>query len=413
LAAIDSDEGSMVSWYWVTATPSTVEAPTSAVPVNDPSAQSAAGTYPAALVRSEVALPALPASIKELATRATADAATPLGQAEALVNWFRSGRFRYTLHPPTPPAGADPLVSFLTQSRAGTCEQFAGAFTVLARSLGLPTRLVVGFTAGRRTGTNEVTVRGADAHAWPQVYLGAAAGWVSFEPTPQQSTGEVAPDGVVGPTSTPIVVPPTVVVTPTTIGSTPPTTVPPTTTMPTTTQTGGSSPSHTSAQPGARWRWWQLVALGGLLTLLVSSVALVRRRAGRLSDKASPNDLVTRAETIVDRAFKKVGLARPPWQPPSLFVGESAERLEHRRLLGPELPSVADQLVALLDDAAAVAREAECAHFDAYPIDPKKAEIAIQAANRVRRGLHDREIRQFLLRLHAIEPLEGHAAPLQ
>ncbi len=127
----------------------------SAVPDNDPALLAGGGsvtTYPQALVRAEVALPALPASVKELARRVTAAAVTPLGQAEALVNWFRSGRFRYTLDPPAPAPGADPLVSFLTRTRAGTCEQFAGAFTVLARTLGLPTRLVVGFTAGRRTG---------------------------------------------------------------------------------------------------------------------------------------------------------------------------------------------------------------------------------------------------------------------
>jgi transglutaminase-like putative cysteine protease len=93
--------------------------------------------------------PLLPASIRAIASQVTAGAHTPLGQAEALVNWFRSGRFRYTLTPPVTATGANPLVSFLTQTRAGTCEQFAGAFTVLARSLGLPTRLVVGFTAGK------------------------------------------------------------------------------------------------------------------------------------------------------------------------------------------------------------------------------------------------------------------------
>ena len=102
-------------------------------------------------------------------------------------------------NPPPAPVGTDPLVSFLTQTRVGSCEQFAGAFVVLTRSLGLPSRVVVGFTAGRYSGPGEVTIRGADAHAWPQVYLGPRAGWVSFEPTPQQPRGEVAPEGVVGP----------------------------------------------------------------------------------------------------------------------------------------------------------------------------------------------------------------------
>ena len=54
-------------------------------------------------------------------------------------------------------------------------EQFAGAYVALARSLGLPSRVVVGFTSGRYSGPGEVSVRGADAHAWPQVYLGLDA----------------------------------------------------------------------------------------------------------------------------------------------------------------------------------------------------------------------------------------------
>jgi transglutaminase-like putative cysteine protease len=94
-----------------------------ALPDNDPALLAggeSVSTYPQALVRAELALPALPASVKELARRITAAALTPLGQAEALVNWFRSGRFRYTLDPPAPVPGADPLVSFLTQTRAGT-----------------------------------------------------------------------------------------------------------------------------------------------------------------------------------------------------------------------------------------------------------------------------------------------------
>ena len=98
-------------------------------------------------------------------------------------------------------------------------EQFAGAYVVLARSLGLPSRVVVGFTAGRYSGPGEVTVRGADAHAWPQVYLGPRAGWVSFEPTPQEPRGELAPEGVVGPSGVNSTVPTAPANTPTTAPS--------------------------------------------------------------------------------------------------------------------------------------------------------------------------------------------------
>ena len=109
-------------------------------------------TYPPALVQADTALPELPPSVEALAHAVTVGAQGPLAQAELLVNWFRSGQFRYTLDPPASPPGTDPLVSFLTQTRSGSCEQFAGAFVVLARSLGLPSRVVVGFTAGRYSG---------------------------------------------------------------------------------------------------------------------------------------------------------------------------------------------------------------------------------------------------------------------
>ena len=186
---------------------------TSLVPVNDPgvlAGESATSTYPPALVQAYTALPPLPSSVGLVAREATLGSQTPIGEAEALVDWFRSGRFTYSLDPPAVTPGADPIVSFLTTTRTGTCEQFAGAFTVLARTLGLPTRMVVGFTAGRRTGPDEVTIRGDDAHAWPEVYLGPTAGWVSFEPTPQKLTGEAAPEGVVGPSGVERTVPPPV-----------------------------------------------------------------------------------------------------------------------------------------------------------------------------------------------------------
>ena len=73
-------------------------------------------TYPPALAQADTALPALPPGIEALAHAVTTGAQGPLAQAELLVNWFRSGQFRYTLNPPPSPVGTDPLVSFLTQT---------------------------------------------------------------------------------------------------------------------------------------------------------------------------------------------------------------------------------------------------------------------------------------------------------
>jgi len=66
--------------------------------------------------------------------------------------------------------------------RRGYCEQFAGTFAALARAVGLPSRVAVGFTPGvAENGT--YVVRGRNAHAWPEVWFDRL-GWVSFEPTP-------------------------------------------------------------------------------------------------------------------------------------------------------------------------------------------------------------------------------------
>jgi transglutaminase-like putative cysteine protease len=63
--------------------------------------------------------------------------------------------------------------------QSGTSEQFAAAFAVLGRLMGLPTRVVVGFPAS----AGRSTVRAGDALAWPEV-LFDGLGWVSYNPMP-------------------------------------------------------------------------------------------------------------------------------------------------------------------------------------------------------------------------------------
>jgi hypothetical protein len=67
-------------------------------------------------------------------------------------------------------------------AQVGTAEQFATAFAVLARAVGLPTRVMVGFRPGIRAADGTWVVRGRDAHAWPEVYF-SGPGWVAFDPT--------------------------------------------------------------------------------------------------------------------------------------------------------------------------------------------------------------------------------------
>lgn len=121
------------------------------------------------------------------ARRLTAGEETDYDKAMALLTHLRE--FEYTLDPPL--AGTrsqhsqDALAWFLLKTQRGYCEQFSGAFAAMARSLGIPTRVAVGFTMGVQD-PNERTlfrVQGKHAHAWPEVYF-EGYGWVPFEPTP-------------------------------------------------------------------------------------------------------------------------------------------------------------------------------------------------------------------------------------
>jgi len=154
---------------------------------------SAGGISPASLA-PYLHLPTEPASVVQLAHEIVAGADGPAAEAAALARWFDSGRYRYTLSPPKS-TGPDALESFLFTTRAGFCQQFAAAYAVLARIDGLPTRVAVGFTTGATRGHGEYRVTGADAHVWPEVYLGPSTGWTSYEPTPA-SAGEAAGVGI-------------------------------------------------------------------------------------------------------------------------------------------------------------------------------------------------------------------------
>jgi transglutaminase-like putative cysteine protease len=275
-----------------------------------------------------LALPSEPAIIPFLAHEVVGRATTQGAEAQDLVNWFRSGIFRYTLDPPAL-HGADPLVQFLTVTRAGYCQQFAGAFGILARSLGIPTRLVVGFTAGQASTGGGYVVTGADAHVWPQVYLGPGAGWISVEPTPAAADDTVAPAGVVGPTASPV--------TSGTAPSTTPGTVP---TQPGGTGGTGARPrpaasthpqrkARAAAGSGTGWLWALAVAV---LAAAGALVAVVLRRRGKASTGGgTPEQRILRAWEQAQRALRRHGLGRRGAE----TVGEYAARLD--RLAGPGL----------------------------------------------------------------------------
>ncbi len=111
------------------------------------------------------------------------NARTPYAAAAALESWFRTdGGFTYTNRPPLTRGPA--LVDFVTQTRAGYCQHFAGAMALMLRYLGVPARVAVGFSSGSydsRKGIWRVTDH--DAHAWVEIWFDGF-GWLPFDPTP-------------------------------------------------------------------------------------------------------------------------------------------------------------------------------------------------------------------------------------
>ena len=119
--------------------------------------------------------------VRQLAAQLASGSASPYDRALAIQDHFLSGRFRYSLEVPAGHSGSA-IDRFLFQNRVGYCEQFAGSYAVLARLMGLPTRVAVGFQPGADQG-GTFSVQDKDAHAWPEVYF-EGVGWTAFEPTP-------------------------------------------------------------------------------------------------------------------------------------------------------------------------------------------------------------------------------------
>lgn len=130
----------------------------------------------------------LPHKVRKTAKRVTSGKKTAYRKAVALQEWFvDGGGFKYS----TKPAGNgnNALLAFL-HDRTGYCEQFASAMAVMARALGIPAIVAVGFTQGTRHG-DEWVVRGRDAHAWPVLWF-EGVGWIRFEPTPTGEAGQAS-----------------------------------------------------------------------------------------------------------------------------------------------------------------------------------------------------------------------------
>ncbi|MEI5100068.1 DUF3488 and transglutaminase-like domain-containing protein [Streptomyces sp. PmtG] len=157
--------------------------------VVEPTAEqlAAAPPPPPELAREFTKVPGeLPSVVAETARKVTAGAANDYERAVKIQDWFASdGGFTYNTQVR---AGSGPsaIARFLDQ-KEGFCVHFSFAMASMARTLGIPARVAVGFTPGSAQANGTMSVGLRDAHAWPELYF-EGVGWTRFEPTPSRGT---------------------------------------------------------------------------------------------------------------------------------------------------------------------------------------------------------------------------------
>jgi transglutaminase-like putative cysteine protease len=156
----------------------------SSLPIIPPERLRAASTeYPEEIRDTYLQLPPLDPRIFQLVQQITGKAATPYDKAASIEAYLHT-RYGYTLDLSGTPPSADPLAYFLFVKRAGHCEYFASAMTVMLRAVGVPARYVNGFLPGEYNDlASDFIVRASDAHSWVEVYF-PGYGWITFDPTP-------------------------------------------------------------------------------------------------------------------------------------------------------------------------------------------------------------------------------------
>ena len=133
----------------------------------------------------------LPAIITDTASTITAASGSPYDAAVAIQSYLRGVDFDYSTEAPVEEGydggGFDVIARFL-ETKSGYCVHFASTMAVLAREVGIPARISIGYTQGTPTedrvnGVQRVEVDSHDLHSWPELYF-EGVGWVPFEPTP-------------------------------------------------------------------------------------------------------------------------------------------------------------------------------------------------------------------------------------
>jgi transglutaminase-like putative cysteine protease len=220
---------------------------------------------------------------RDVLRRQRVEGAGPFRMAVALQNYLRTFTYDENVSN-TLKHSIQNVVDFLERVRRGYCEQFATSMAVMARTLGLPARVAIGFAGGTPGATpDQFVVTSRNAHAWVEIFM-PGYGWVQFEPTPRADS---------------VVVPP--YTSRTQFAEPPPPTAEPSQVAeptPTASSTGreGIDPEIGNRKPSAVKKSLAILGLafGGLLVLaaLALPIAAVVRRGARRRGARSPQDRV-------------------------------------------------------------------------------------------------------------------------
>jgi len=110
----------------------------------------------------------------------------PVAQALAVKMWLDKNT-TYDCNAPADDEESDPVASFLFGERRGFCVHLAHSAASLFRTLGIPSRVSVGYMVdARQRGTgSSILIRSNNAHAWPEIYV-RGIGWLALDISPEQ-----------------------------------------------------------------------------------------------------------------------------------------------------------------------------------------------------------------------------------
>lgn len=302
----------------------------------------------------DLALPPLSERTTALAESIVQGAVTDYDKAARLERFLLTN-YDYDLTVRPLPPGRDAVDYFLFEQQSGYCAQFATAMAVMARQVGLPARVAIGYVPGfidPMTGAH--VVRAGDAHAWVEIHF-RRYGWVAFDPTPrldialgfaaQRNWLYFGLESLTGVTFTSLLSP-----------------------------AAGSLSLNRFSVPG--WVWLTLFGVG----IAVVGVALIsrgfRRRNGQITrdysviDGAERNTMLNLYHKMVVLLSKKGLPSRLPYQSLDEYAAFISSRI-------PQADGPVEQLTRTASNAA----------YDPGPFPPEGITIARECLRRLRREL--------------------------